>query len=65
MHVIYETLEFLKAIPPTHRNAQMNSAILALNNAIEIIEMNEAKIEALLTVIYKLTGLEFSQPPEE
>jgi hypothetical protein len=65
MNVIYETLEFLKEIPPSHRNAKINSAILALNNAIEIIQMNEAKIEALLAVIYKLTGLEFSQPPEE
>lgn len=65
MNVIYETLEFLKEIPPSHRNAKINSAILALNNAIEIIQMNEAKIEALLSVIYKLTGLEFSQPPEE
>lgn len=65
MHVIYETLEFLNEIPPSHRNAKINSAILALNNAIEIIQMNEAKIEALLAVIYKLTGLEFSQPPEE
>lgn len=65
MNVIYETLEFLKEIPPSHRNAKINSAILALNNAIEIIQMNEAKIEALMSVIYKLTGLEFSQPPEE
>lgn len=65
MNVIYETLEFLKEIPPTHRSPKINSAILALNNAIEIIQMNEAKIEALLAVIYKLTGLEFSQPPEE
>ncbi len=65
MNVIYETLEMLKEIPPTHRSPKINSAILALNNAVEIIQMNEAKIEALLTVIYKLTGLEFSQPPEE
>ena len=65
MNVVYETLEILKEIPPTHRNAKINSAILALENAVEIISMNEAKIEALLSVIYKLTGLEFSQPPEE
>lgn len=64
MNVIYETLEMLREIPPTHRNAKINSAILALENAVDVISMNEAKIEALLAVIYKLTGLEFSQPTE-
>jgi hypothetical protein len=55
----------LREIPPTHRNAKINSAILALENAVDVISMNEAKIEALLSVIYKLTGLEFRQPTEE